>query len=333
MDSTNSYFLDPLPLNNANAIGFIKDTMVTFIGGAAAHENPLYAALYSKCKCVVKDDFIQINKAVFKEAEPFIFYKLGYDYKKFQTVKATFYKYLYVADKLIRLCSDAVAAAATVTAAKTSDDKNYQKDAYYTKCLKKLFKDSGNFSRQMSNPITAKSDEKINGFFDILQNAVIQYPRLTRQLHKDDLKQLDKTAKEYKAKIDASEKQKLKLEKAINDLLQEHSGQKQTFEYILKQLINGTGIKKEDTTSAANGGKAKRRRRKGGGADEVNPVECIIGYFENNEIFNIQNTDIKRNDRTGVYTVTITKENFEIIKSRYNKHPMIIIDKRLESMV
>jgi hypothetical protein len=163
----------------------------------------------------------------------------------------------------------------------------------------------------MSNPITAKGDEKMNGFFDSLQKAVIDYPRLIRQAHKDDLKPLDKKAKELKLNIDASEKQKLKLEKTVNELLDQYSSDRASLEYILKLLMKGTGIIKQPQTKQEGvGGKAKRRRRKGGGPDEVfEDQTCIIGYFENNKFFNIKKTDIKRNDRTGVYTVTITELN------------------------
>ena len=119
-----------------------------------------------------------------------------------------------------------------------------------------------------------------------------------------DLRILDKTAKELKLNIDASEKQKLKLEKTVNELLDQYSSDRATLKYILRVLINGTGIiiqtpKKQEGV----GGKAKRRRRKGGGVVDDHE-KCIIGYFEN---FTITNTDIKRNDRTGVYTVTITE--------------------------
>ena len=294
MDDINYHFLNPSALSNVTANKeFIKGVLIKFIDGPNQPPNQPPNLLDALKKN--KDSFLQVNIAVFKALEFFIFYKLGYDYTNLQKVKRYFYRYLYVADKLIQMYDDT----------KTTED-------YYTKAFRRLFQESNNFARKMSNPLIAKVDEKINGFFDSLQKALIDPSRITRHKYNEELSVLDKKVVATQMMLSASEQQDLKVTNGIKNLLRQYSDEPKTTQYIVNKITALTEIKPASASSVAAvavGGKAKRRqyrrRMLGGG----NLKDNIVGYL--NGIYNFDEDDIKP-VRHGRYKVgELTDGNFE----------------------
>jgi hypothetical protein len=169
---------------------------------------------------------------------------------------------------------------------------------YYTKAFKKLFAESNNFARKMSNPLSAKGDEKLNGFFNKLQQSFIDPSRIAREKYKDELKVLDEKVASTQMMLSAAEQQELKVSKGIQNLLRQYSNDPKTSKYIVDMIIAGTNI----FFPTAGGGKAKRRRRMMGG----NLNNSIVGYFENNVFFEITDKHIIP-VRAGLYNVEITE--------------------------
>lgn len=293
MDDINEKFLISSFQSALNDIttnkDFIINIIINFIYTPADAAQPITLIDALRYKSEQKESFLEVNVAVFKAVKFFIFYKLEYDYKKLQTVERFFYRFLYVVDKLLQMY-----------------DTTKTDDAYYIKCFKKLFTESNNFARQMSNPISAKGDKKLQSFFDKLKKAFIDPPRIKREQHKEALQVLDKKVAEKQIMLSVAEQQQIRLEKGIRNLLQ--SSDLITAKYIVDTIIFGSTIKfKKDTpappaTTSRVGGKAKRRRRIIGGVEpNPNPKDSIIKYFDIENTFDFDINKIAN----GRYTCTI----------------------------
>ena len=300
MDSINTSFLDPSFASTLNNMATNKNNiikiMTKFIGDSS---NDLVTAIKSKAENQ-KNDFLQVNVALFKAHKMYIFYMVGYDYAKLQKIERFFYRFLYVADKLINMYDTT----------KTESE--------YTKYLKKYFTESNNFARKASNPFNTKGEEKFNDFFKKLEKNIIEPPRLIRQKYKEELNALDEKVKTTQNMLSATEQEEIKVRKAIKNLLEEHSKDPKTAKIILDMIISGTGIVYTPSDKASSsGGKAKRRpyRRRiirGGTLVEG----CIVKYLTN--IVNINKIVITNlgNGRYKVEDITAFKENSNLFEKR-----------------
>lgn len=299
MDSINTSFLDPSFASTLNNMATNKKNIIKIMTKFIGDSNDLVTAIKSKAENQ-KNDFLQVNVALFKAHKMYIFYMVGYDYAKLQKIERFFYRFLYVADKLINMYDTT----------KTESE--------YTKYLKKYFTESNNFARKASNPFNTKGEEKFNDFFKKLEKNIIEPPRLIRQKYKEELNALDEKVKTTQNMLSATEQEEIKVRKAIKNLLEEHSKDPKTAKIILDMIISGTGIVYTPSDKASSsGGKAKRRpyRRRiirGGTLAEG----CIVKYLTN--IVNINKIVITNlgNGRYKVEDITAFKENSDLFEKR-----------------
>jgi hypothetical protein len=281
MDEINKIFLSPSfasALDNVNLDinkDFITRTMVTFIGG---NDTDTLVYIIKYYLNYYHEDFLQQNIAFFKAVKFFIYYKVGYDYTKLRIVEKFFYRFLYVADKLFakaKATGKPQAAPENQTVELTREEIALEEP--YKNCLKKLFIESKIFSRKRLNPLTAKGDEKLSGFFKIFEKAIIEPSRLSRQEYKKQGNRLYEN--EAIPDLSPTDKQEEKIKKSIEKLLQQYSKDKHAYDYIKDVILKGVKLKTDTPpAAAAAGGKGKRRRRINGGTHDRTLIYLIVKY-------------------------------------------------------